>query len=152
MTHPQTAPTIERLSPLMQFWGRVGDDSAYVRIQESRLEWSLVGRQWVIQMAPMTSIIVVAAESGDETSSLVVTTVVGSVEFVLAPGTAEEAASLVTRLTAEAAEQSLEASLVVDAGDHDDELINLRWMFDATVVEEFDSGDSDEEPARLLGF
>jgi hypothetical protein len=150
MTHPQTAPTNERPSPLLQFWGHVGADSAYVRIQGSRLEWSLVGRQWVIEMAPITSIIAVTAEPGDDSSSLVVTTVVGSVEFVLPLETAEEAASLLVRLVAEAAEQSLHATVspVVDGGGQVDQLINLRWMFDAAVVDEFDC---DEEPARLVG-
>jgi hypothetical protein len=151
MTHQQTAPTIERLNPLMQFWGRVGDDSAYVRIQGSRLEWSLVGRQWVIEMAPMTSIIAVSAEPGGDTSSLVITTVVGSVEFILPAETGEEAAALLIRLVAEAAEQSLAAtaSPIVDRDSQVDELINLRWMFDAAVVDDLDC---DEEPARLLGF
>jgi hypothetical protein len=138
----------------MQFWGRVGDDSAYIRIQRRRLEWSLVGRQWVIEMAPITSItsiLSVTAEPGNDISTLVVTTAVGSVEFLLRPETAEEAASLLVRLVAEAGEQSVAsmASPVVDGGAQVDELINLRWMFDAAVVDEFDC---DEEPARLLGF
>jgi hypothetical protein len=151
MTHPQTAPTIERLSPLMQFWGHVGADSAYIRIQGSRLEWSLVGRQWVIEMAPMTSIIAVTAEPGNDISSLVVTTVVGSVEFLLPLETAEEAASLLVRLVAEAVEQSFAAtaSSVMEGVGQVDELINMRWMFDAAAVDELDC---DEEPARLLGF
>lgn len=149
MTHPETAPTNEGPSPLMQFWGHVDADSAYIRIQSSRLEWSLVGRQWVIEMAPMTSIIAVDAEPGDDISSMVVTTVIGSVEFLLPRETAEEAASLVNRLVAEAADQSLAAaSPVVDGCGQVDELINMRWMFDAAAVDEFDA---DEAPARLLG-
>jgi hypothetical protein len=133
----------------MQFWGHVGDDSAYVRIQGSRLEWSLVGRQWVIDMAPVTSIIAVTAEPGDDVSSLVVTTVIGSVEFLLPLETAEEAESLLSRLVAQAA-QSLAAttSPAADGGARVDELINLRWMFDAVAVDE---RDRDEEPLRLLG-
>lgn len=151
MTHNQTAPTNERPSPLMQFWGHVGTDSAYVRIQGSRLEWSLVGRQWVIEMAPITSIIAVNAEPRDDSSGLVVTTVVGSVEFLLPLETAEEAASLLMRLVAEAAEQSnaRTASVLVDEGGRVDELISLRWMFDASAGDE---AVYDAEPALALGF
>jgi hypothetical protein len=82
---------------------------------------------------------------------LVVTTVVGSVEFLLPPEIAEEAASLLVRLVTEAVEQSFAATVssVMEGVIQVDELINLRWLFDAAVVEQLDC---DEEPARLLGF
>jgi hypothetical protein len=149
MTHPQSAPTIQGQSPLMQFWGRVGDDSAYVRIRRSRLEWSLVGREWVIQMAPMTSITAVSAESGEGISSLGITTLIGFFEFLIEPETADEARMLLAQLVTEAAEHSIAATSSPVADGQVDELINLRWMLEAAVVDEIGHG---EAPARLLGF
>jgi hypothetical protein len=130
----------------MQFSARVDSASACVRVQPSRLEWSLVGRQWVIQMAPMASISAVAVETGPIKSNLIVTTQVGSAEFQGEQATAEKALTLLSRLVAEAGEPRAD----MDAADDEagESLINLKWMFDSNA----ESFDLDEEPARLLGF
>ena len=82
--------------PLMQFSARVGKSRACVRIRSNRIEWSLVGRQWAIQMAPMASITDVTSERGHSKSKLVVTTTVGTVEFRIEPKTAAQARTLLT--------------------------------------------------------
>ena len=69
----------------MQFSARVGSSSACVRIKASRLEWSLVGREWVIQMAPMASISTLSSEAGLSTSNLFVTSTLGVADFCVDP-------------------------------------------------------------------
>ena len=110
----------------MQFSARVDGCSAYVRIQPSRLEWSLVGREWVIQMAPIASVAAIASEPGSLKSSLIVATNVGTVEFRIQPETCEQARALLVQLVAAAT-----AEPVV-------ELINLKWTFDADAVDDLD--------------
>ena len=78
MATTQLARTIQRSGPLMQFSARVDGCSAYVRIQPRRLEWSLVGREWVIQMAPIASVTAITSEAGSLRSSLIVVTNVGT--------------------------------------------------------------------------
>ena len=78
VTTTQLAPTIQRSDPLMQFPPRVDGCSAYVRVQPRRLEWSLVGREWVIQMAPIASVPATTSEAGSLRSSLIVVTIVGT--------------------------------------------------------------------------
>ncbi len=135
----------------MQFSARVGGSSACVRVQKSRLEWSLVGRQWIIQMAPMTSITTVTYEPGRVKSSLIVSTIVGAVEFRIEPGIGDEARALILRLVSEADQSQIGASemLPVNQGTTADELINMKWMFDAGAADSFDFK---EVPARLMGF
>jgi hypothetical protein len=137
------ARTIQGPGPLMQFCARVGDDSAFVRIKSSRIEWSLVGNQWVVQMVPMASLSAVSTESGPSRSNLFVTTNVGVADFRVEPETAEQARLLLTRLMS-AAESS-----AAGQDDETDQLINLKWMVDPNVI---DSLDLYEEPARVLGF
>ena len=122
-----------------------------MRVQRSRLEWSLVGRQWIIQMAPMTSIATVMCGPGEVKSSLIVSTTVGTVEFRVEPGIADEARVLLSRLVAEAGEAAIAASAAPPAsqGTDADELINLKWMFDSDAADSFEF---DEAPARLIGF
>lgn len=101
-------------------------------------------------MAPLTSITAVTAEPRHSKSSLLVTTAVGSADFHMDPVTAEQAQTLLTRLISEANAQPEVASSVTPRGSGAgiDDLINLRWKFDAAVV---DPADFDEEPRRLLG-
>ena len=134
MTTTEIVPTSNRSNPLMQFGGRVGESNACVRIQRRRLEWSMVGSQWVIQMAPMSSITAVTTGTGAASSSLFVTTTVGTVEFMLQPEIAEDAVELLGRLIVEAAGDSTGVNQGSPAGD----LINLRWTFD-------------DQPMSLLG-
>jgi hypothetical protein len=142
MTLPQIAPTVQRSNPLTQFWGRVDGSRAYIRIQASRLEWSRVGQEWIITMAPTTSITAVVTQHRPLSSSLIVTTTVGTVEFDVESGVAEQARTLLVRLMGESAEQppSHGTSGV-------DELINLKWKFDTSVVNDFAF---DHEWARVL--
>jgi hypothetical protein len=134
---------IQDTGPLMQFSARVGDSSAFVRIKASRLEWSLVGRQWVVQMAPMASIRVVSTDTGVARSNLFVTTTVGFADFCVEPETAEKASALLVRLIAEA---KARPTLVTDAPV---DLINLKWDVDASS----DAGlDFDDVPAHAFGF
>jgi hypothetical protein len=137
MTTTQPAPTNSRTSPLMQFSARVDGCSAYVRIQPRRLEWSLVGREWVIQMAPIASVTAVVSESGSLKSSLIVSTNVGRVEFRVQPESCELARALLVQLVAEAT-----AEPVV-------ELINLKWQFDQDAVDDLDH---DHGRAQLLAL
>lgn len=122
-----------------------------MRVQKSRLEWSLVGRQWLIQMAPMTSITTVISEPGRVKSRLIVTTTVGTVEFRVKPGIEDGARALLSRLVSEAGQSQIGASamLPVNQGTTADELINLKWMFDAGAADSFEFK---EVPARLMGF
>ena len=148
MTTTQLA--IQRSSPLMQFSARVDGCSAYVRIQPRRLEWSLVGREWVIQMAPIASVTAIDSEPGSLKSSLIVATNVGTVEFRIHPDTCEPARALLVRLVAEtAAEPVVATSEAVGDGNTVDELINLKWMFDTTAVDDFSF---DETRGRLLAL
>jgi hypothetical protein len=136
--------------PLMQFSARVGGSSSCVRIKSSRLEWSQVGRQWVIQMAPMASISAVSCEAGLSKSNLFVTTTLGVADFCVDPETAEQARNLLTRLIADAQARPDVAAGTSTAGDHDDsvaELINLMWLVDITDDLVFA-----EEPVRAFGF
>jgi hypothetical protein len=142
MTPAQIALPVQRPNPLMQFWGRVDGGRAYVRIQGSRLEWSRVGQEWIITMAPMTSITAVRTQDRSATSSLIVSTTVGIVEFKLEPDIAEQARALLVRLIAESAAQLPSESLCSD-----DELINLKWELDAGVVNDFEF---EHEWARVL--
>jgi hypothetical protein len=112
----------------MQFSARVDGCSAYVRIQQRRLEWSLVGREWVIQMAPIASVTAVVSQPGSLRSSLTVATSVGTVEFRIQPETCEPARALLAQLVIAAASAPPVAS----------ELINLKWMFDADAVDDLD--------------
>ena len=110
----------------MQFSGRVDGCSAYVRIQPRWLEWSLVGREWVIRMAPIASVTAVVSEAGLLKSSLIVSTNLGTVEFRVQPETCEPARALLVRLVAGApAEPAVE-------------LINLKWQFDQDAVDDLD--------------
>ena len=146
------APTIQSSGPLMQFSARVGRSRACVRVQPSRLEWSQVGRQWVIQMAPMTSITAVTLKPGPLKSSLIISMAAGTADFSVDPGTAEQARTLLMGLIDAAMECSpITASVPSDASHaaSSDEMINLTWMNDARTV---DPLDLDAEPARLLGF
>ena len=146
------APTIQSSGPLMQFSARVGRSSACVRVRTSRLEWSLVGRQWVIQMAPMTSITAVTLKPGRLKSSLIISMAVGTADFSVEPGTAEQARTLLMRLIVAAARCSpiaVDGPQAVSHGAGADDMINLTWMNDARTV---DPLDLDAEPARLLGF
>lgn len=127
----------------MQFSARVDGCSAYVRIQPRRLEWSLVGRDWVIQMAPIASVTVITSEPGSLKSSLIVVTNVGTVEFRIQPEVCEPARTLLEQLVAETAVEA-----VVD-GNTADELIDLKWMFDTDAVDDFSF---DETRGRLLAF
>lgn len=139
MTTAQLAPMVQRSTPLMQFSARVDGCSAYVRIQPSRLEWSLVGREWVIVMAPIASVTAIASEPGSLKSSLIVATNVGAVEFRIQPETCEQARALLVRLVAEAAAESVvAASEDGHQGNGVDELINLKWLFDANAVDDLD--------------
>ncbi len=135
----------------MQFSARVGDSSACVRIKASRLEWSLVGRQWVIQMAPMASVSAVCSETGLSKSNLFVTTTLGVADFCVDPNTAEQARALLTVLIA-AAQAQPDQAVGGSSSDHHhddtDELINLKWMVDATA----DDLGFPEEPVRAFGF
>jgi hypothetical protein len=138
MTTELLAPMVQRSTPLMQFSARVDGSSAYVRIQPSRLEWSLVGREWVIVMAPIASVTAVASEPGSLKSSLVVTTNVGTVEFRIQPETCETARTLLLRLVAESAADPVVAEPEAADPGSASELINLRWMFDADAVDDLD--------------
>jgi hypothetical protein len=145
-------PTTQSSGPLMQFSARVGRSRACVRVQTSRLEWSLVGRQWVIQMAPMTSITAVRLEPGRLKSNLIISMTVGTADFTVEPGTAEQARTLLMQLIDTQAERSQIAvggPSAVSHGGSGDDMINLTWMNDARTV---DPLDLDAEPARLLGF
>jgi hypothetical protein len=130
MTTELPAPMIQRSTPLMQFSARVDGCSAYVRIQPSRLEWSLVGREWVIVMAPIASVTAVASEPGSLKSTLVVTTSVGTVEFRIQPETCEMARALLVRLVAEVTVAATAEPIA--------ELINLKWTFDQDAVDHLD--------------
>jgi hypothetical protein len=133
----------------MQFAARVNGASACVRVQARRLEWSLIGRQWVIQMAPMSSITAIAIEPGLLKSTLVVRTNVGTAEFRVRPEVAHSALSLLASLMSEGSDAVEEAKHAGRApATSVDELINLKWMFDSGVVD----SEVDEVPARLLGF
>jgi hypothetical protein len=134
------APPIQDSRPLMQFSARVGSSRACVRVQKSRLEWSLIGRQWIIQMAPVTSITAIVVEPMRPRSRLIVTTTVGMADFRVDPETADTAQELLMRL------MSADPA-VVDAAT-DDELINLTWRLGTAAV---DPADFDTEPRRLLG-
>mgnify|MGYP001210818270 CR=1 FL=1 len=145
------APTIHSPGPLMQFPARIGRSNACVRVQKSRLEWSQVGRQWAIQMAPMTTITAVTLEPGPLKSSLIISMTVGTADFSVESGTAEQARTLLMQLIAVAAERSPVAVSVPPAAscsDSADDMINLTWMNDARTV---DPLDLEAEPARLLG-
>jgi hypothetical protein len=135
------APSIQPPGPLMQFSARVGSSRACVRIQSSRLEWSLIGRQWIIQMAPMTSITAVQVEPLRVRSRLILKTTVGMADFRVDSETADKARDLLMRLIKN-------SSATADAS-ADDELINLKWKLDPHVV---DPSDFEEAPRRLLGF
>ncbi len=144
-------PTLHGSGPLMQFSARVGRSSACVRIKSSRLEWSLVGRQWVIQMAPLASISAVSTETGLSRSNLFVTTTLGVADFCVDPDTAEQARTLLTQLIAAAQAQPDAAASATTAGPHDDctdELINLKWLVETT----FEDLVFPEEPVRAFGF
>ena len=146
------APTIHSPGPLMQFPARIGRSNACVRVQKSRLEWSQVGRQWAIQMAPMTTITAVTLEPGPLKSSLIISMTVGTADFSVESGTAEQARTLLMQLIAAAAERSPVAASVPPAASCSgsaDDMINLTWMNDARTV---DPLDLEAEPARLLGF
>ena len=135
----------------MQFSARVGSSSACVRIKPSRLEWSLVGRQWVIQMAPMASISAVSTETGLSKSNLFVTTSLGVADFCVEPQTAEQARTLLTRLVTET-QQVLQAAASASPGDDQgcsaEDLINLKWVVDPSTDISLEYL---EEPVRL-GF
>jgi hypothetical protein len=136
----------------MQFPARVGRSSACVRIKLSRLEWSLVGTQWVIQMAPMASISAVSFETGLSKSNLFVTTTLGVADFCVDPEIAEQARTLLMQLMAEAQshpEAAVNSSSVDSQGRNIDELINLKWMVDAAASERLDMY---EEPTRAFGL
>ncbi len=108
----------------MQFSARVDGSSACVRIKSSRLEWSLVGREWVIRMAPMASVSAVTSEVGSSMPNLCVTTTLGVVNFrVENATTAEQAQVLLTRLVAATASAGNDTP-------SDDGLINMRWTVD----------------------
>lgn len=143
MTTTRLTPTVQRSSPLMQFSASVDGCSAYVRFQQRRLEWSLLGSEWVIQMAPVASVTAIVSEPGSLKSSLIVATNVGTVEFRLQPETCELARALLVRLVAETDAEAVGERNTVD------ELINLKWMFDADAVDDLDHDDS---RARLLAF
>ena len=137
------APTIQGTGPLMQFSARVGDSSAFVRIKASRLEWSLVGRQWVVQMAPMASIRVVSTDTGQSRSNLFVTTTVGFADFCVEPEIAEKASALLVRLIDEA------KALPTSVTDAPVDLINLKWTVDASDDAVLDV---DDVPAYAFGL
>jgi hypothetical protein len=139
MTQPAT--TIQGSGPLMQFSARVGRSNACVRVQKGRLEWATVGRQWLIQMAPMTSITAVTANPGPLKTNLVITTAVGTAEFLVDQEIAERARDLLTRL--------IEASTSPLDGANEADLINLKWKLDTQVV---DPANFEEGPRRLLGY
>jgi hypothetical protein len=145
-------PTMQGSSPLMQFSAGVGDSRACVRIRSSRLEWSLVGRQWVIQMAPIASISAISFEPGLSQSNLFVTTALGVADFCVEPEIAEQARTLLMRLVAMATARPdvvAEMPSAGSCGSGVDELINLKWMVDA---HDADSLEYFYEPARLLGL
>ena len=150
MTTAPLAPTIQRSGPPMQFSARVDGCSAYVRIQPRRLEWSLVGREWVIQMAPIASVTAITSEPGSLKSSLIVVTNVGTVEFRIQSETCELARAVLERLVAEAAAEAVASTSDAGVdGNAVDELINLKWMFDTDGVDDFSF---DETRGRLLAF
>jgi len=135
------APTIQGTGPLMQFSARVGESNACVRIKSSRLEWSLIGRQWVIQMVPMASISAVSAESGPSKSNLFVTTTLGVADFCVEPQTAEQARVLLTQLVADTQpllQLAAGETPAADKSDETDGLINLKWVVDASVADSLD--------------
>ena len=128
----------------MQFSARVDGSSACVRIKPSRLEWSLVGHEWVIQMAPMASISAVTSDVGLSRSNLVVTTTLGAVEFCIEAGaTVEQARALLTRLVA-----AVGSSGAIETQTSDD-LINMRWIDDPSTAASLEFY---EEPALKIGF
>ena len=134
----------------MQFSARVDGCSAYVRIQRRRLEWSLVGREWVIQMTPIVSVTAITSEPGSLKSSLIVVTNVGTVEFRIQPEIREPARALLERLVAETAAEAVGSTSEAVLDDNTvDELINLKWMFDTNAVDDFSF---DETRGRLLAF
>ena len=145
------APTIQGPGLLMQFSARVGGSSACVRIKSGRLEWSLVGRQWVIQMVPLASISAVSSETGLSKSNLFVTTTLGVADFCVEPETAEQARALLTHLIADAQAQPAVAANASHIDDVDlaaDDLINLKWMVDTNSDDLHFLG----EPVRAYGF
>lgn len=100
----------------------------------------------------MTSITAVTLKPGPLKSSLIISMTVGTADFSVEPGTAEQARTLLMRLIAAAAGYSPIAVNVPPAVSHGggaDEMINLTWMNHARTV---DPLDLDVEPARLLGF
>jgi hypothetical protein len=135
---------------LMQFASHIAGKRADVRILASRVQWTVRGRQHVIDVIPIGAIESVAAKRARPGKSmLTISSQASAIQFRVKRAVAEQAAAMLTDLVSQQVIPPLDGSQTVQAGSIADELMSLRWLRDVGVLT---AAEFDEQSTRLLGL
>lgn len=134
---------------LMHFTSHIAGGVADVRILPSRVQWTIRGRQQVVDVIPIRAIASVATRKVlPNRSMLTICSTASAVEFRVQRAVAERVKTMLTQLVAEQPAPTLCHSPSLQRGSIADELMSLRWLRDVGVLT---PTEFDEQSAQLLG-